>query len=385
MSVFKRPESPFWQIRFRIAGITTRVSSDTTDFKAARALEDELKADLRRKVRDGRKIHTWDDAVAKCTLEDSKQRSWERTLRSIAILNEYLSGELLEDIDYDALLQMRSLLEQRPCKGHNWKTVRLWKPSTCNRVMAVAASILERAASKKWGRMIEEAPEVPLFDLAKTERKWITREQATALFARFPTHTRDLMLMALATGLRRSNVTGMEWSRIDLQRAVAYVPGYLTKSGEPIPVPLNADALAVLERWKGKHEQWVFVYRGRRITQVTTRMWRRECKAVGLTGVTFHTMRHTWASWQTQAGTPPRILQELGGWASLQMPQLYSHLDPGHLAQYADRTLLPGVTESVTPADPATEAPVSPCFGGKGGTRTLDPGIMSSTLYKKAS
>jgi integrase len=361
MSVFKRPDSPYYQIRFRIAGVKIRRSSETTDFKAARALEDELKADLRRKLRDGRKIYTWDDAVAKCKLEDSKQKSWERTWQDIKVLNEYLSGELLEEITYDALLSMRGLLEQRQRKGHNWKrTVRLWKLSTCNRVLAVASSILTRAASKNWGRMIEEAPEIPLFQLEKTERKWITPEKAVELFHRFPAHTRDMMLMALATGLRRSNVTGLEWSRIDLERACCYVPGYLTKSGEPIPVPLNADALAVLERWKGKHEQWVFVYRGRRITQITTKMWRRECKAVGLPGVTFHTMRHTWASWQTQAGTPPRILQELGGWASLEMPQLYSHLNPGHLAQYAARTLLPSVTESVTPKTKVARKRVSP-------------------------
>jgi integrase len=53
-------------------------------------------------------------------------------------------------------------------------------------------------------------------------------------------------------------------------------------------------------------------------------MWRRECKAVGLEGVTFHTMRHAWASWQVQAKTPLRILQELGGWATLEMPLRYA-------------------------------------------------------------
>jgi len=125
------------------------------------------------------------------------------------------------------------------------------------------------------------------------------------------------------------------------------VPGYLTKSGDPIPVPLNDDAIEVLTRWQGIHEdnrgrwsaamrRYVFVYRRRApIQQLTTRMWRRKCKAVGLEGVTFHTMRHAWASWQVQAKTPLRILQELGGWATLEMPLRYAHLDPGHLAEYA--------------------------------------------------
>jgi integrase len=247
---------------------------------------------------------------------------------------------------------MRSLLERRTCHGNGWKTKRTWKPSTCNRVLAVAGSILERCARKKWGNLIDEAPEIPLFELPKIEPKWITREQAHVLLARFPEHTRDMMIFALATGLRKSNVAELEWSRIDLARRCCYIPGRESKSGEPIPVPLNDDAMAVLERWLQKHEDarehWaqsahrdVFVYRRRApIQKLTTAMWRRECKAADLVGVTFHSMRHSWASWQVQAKTPLRMLQELGGWADLQMPMRYTHLDPGHLAEYADRTLL---------------------------------------------
>jgi hypothetical protein len=114
------------------------------------------------------------------------------------------------------------------------------------------------------------------------------------------------------------------------------------------------------------------------IKQLTTAMWRRECKAAGLEGVTFHTMRHTWASWQVQAGAPMRMLQELGGWSSLQMPGLYSHIDPGHLSEYALRTLLgESPTDSPTvDVGSETDDPEVIEFGGKGGTRTLDPGIM---------
>jgi integrase len=127
-----------------------------------------------------------------------------------------------------------------------------------------------------------------------------------------------MTIMALATGLQRSNITHLQWERIDMARCCCYVPGYETKAGEPIPVPLNADAMAVLERWKIIHEamrglwpadahRYVFVFRGHApIQQVTTAMWRRECAAVGLAGVTFHSMRHSWASWQVQGGTSAR-------------------------------------------------------------------------------
>jgi integrase len=51
----------------------------------------------------------------------------------------------------------------------------------------------------------------------------------------------------------------------------------------------------------------------------------------------WHDLRHTWASWHVQAGTPLHILQELGGWESPEMVRRYAHLAPEHLAAHAER------------------------------------------------
>ncbi len=39
--------------------------------------------------------------------------------------------------------------------------------------------------------------------------------------------------------------------------------------------------------------------------------------------------------WHVQAGTPLNILQELGGWESIEMVRRYAHLSADHLAEYA--------------------------------------------------
>jgi integrase len=370
MPLRRRPDSPYWQIRFQIAGVEVRRSADTTSRAAAEELEEQLRSDLWRQIRRGEKRHAWDEAVEKCTSEDSHQNSWERTERALAWFAPYLKGRLLSELDYDCIAKLR---EVRKREG-----VAL---STINREFAVLRSILKRCVHP-W-KLLDASPKVPMYRLPKVEPRWITREQAHVLLAKFPPHTRDMMIFALATGLRRANVTGMEWCRIDMNRATAYVPGNQAKGREAITVALNADALAVLERWKGKHARYVFLFRKRApIKQVTTRMWRNVCTEAGLVGVTFHTMRHSWASWQVQAETPLKMLQEMGGWATLEMPMRYAHLSPGHLALYADRTLL-GTETGTVEADEKT-ARVSSCIGGKGGNRTLDPGIMSTERKRKA-
>jgi integrase len=48
-------------------------------------------------------------------------------------------------------------------------------------------------------------------------------------------------------------------------------------------------------------------------------------------------LRHTWASWHVQGGTPRFALQELGGWESTEMVRKYAHLAADHSAPWADR------------------------------------------------
>jgi integrase len=59
---------------------------------------------------------------------------------------------------------------------------------------------------------------------------------------------------ALATGCRAREITGLEWSRVDLERRTALLDR--TKNGTPRGVSLNADAVAVLEQQIGKHERY---------------------------------------------------------------------------------------------------------------------------------
>jgi len=61
----------------------------------------------------------------------------------------------------------------------------------------------------------------------------------------------------------------------------------------------------------------------------------------------FHDLRHPWASWHVQAGTPLFVLTELGGWETLEMVKKYAHLNAGHLAEYANNVTL--APEAKTP------------------------------------
>ena len=102
-------------------------------------------------------------------------------------------------------------------------------------------------------------------------------------------------------------------------------------------MPLNAEALALITKQVGKHRTHVFSSQGTPIVQVSTKAWYAALERAGIADFRWHDLRHTWASWHVQKGTPLYALQELGGWESAEMVRRYAHLAADHLAPYANR------------------------------------------------
>jgi integrase len=98
----------------------------------------------------------------------------------------------------------------------------------------------------------------------------------------------------------------------NLARRTAWVHADQAKARKAIGVPLSATAVIVIREQIGKHSTHVFSYRGKPVRQVNTKTWRQALKRVGIEDFRWHDLRHTWASWHVQAGTPLPVLQELG-------------------------------------------------------------------------
>ncbi len=171
----------------------------------------------------------------------------------------------------------------------------------------------------------------------KRRIRWLTRQKAERLLTELPPHLRAMARFSLETGLRKSNVTGLQWSQVHLGRRCAWIHPDQAKNRKAIAIPLSAAAILVLRQQIGKHPLNVFSYRGNPIGQVNTKAWRAALQRAGIADFRWHDLRHTWASWHVQAGTPLHVLQELGGWESVEMVRRYAHLSSKHLIQYVDR------------------------------------------------
>jgi integrase len=200
-----------------------------------------------------------------------------------------------------------------------------------------------RKAQREWD-WIDKVPPVPMVNMEKREPRFITRAQAKELLKQLSpqTHLAALAEFCLETGLRMRNATGLTWPQVDMRRRLLVIPASRAKAGETIAIPLSARAMALLKEQQGKHKDYVFTVKRPQhqkavpFSDANGAAFKAAAKAAGVPWLRWHDLRHTWASWHIQAGTPPHVLQELGGWKSYDMVRRYGHLTVDHLRQFAE-------------------------------------------------
>jgi integrase len=179
----------------------------------------------------------------------------------------------------------------------------------------------------------------------------LTETQEQAIRDALSPEMRPYLDFALNTGFRWSKQMDLRWLDIDLLTKTLTIGK--DKNGQALRVPFNSDVDRVVlemgtrrKRPTDPHEP-VFPRRYREPDKFFPRAVQRAREALreaghhdeaaGLDGVSWHGLRHTWASRLTMAGVDPRTLQALGNWRSLGMVERYSHLRPEHLRSAVEK------------------------------------------------
>ncbi len=143
------------------------------------------------------------------------------------------------------------------------------------------------------------------------------------------------------TGLRvAAELLTLTWQDVQFQRSQLTVQSAFAKAGETRNVPLNSRIREVLLRLKSKSRSlYIFAKPNGLPYRSMDKLLSKACEDAGLsgTGISLHTLRHTFASRLVMSGTDFRTIQILGSWRDLSLVQRYSHLSPGHCQQAFER------------------------------------------------
>ena len=208
---------------------------------------------------------------------------------------------------------------------------------TVRQIRALVSNMLSKAV--EWGYLdANPAQSVKVSGSTVKRDRFLQPDELARFFEAViaePSETiRDLILLALLTGARRSNVCAMHWREIDLKAGVWKIKR--TKNGEPQTVTLCPEAIAILEmRKESTADGFVFPGSGKtgHITE-PRKGFERVLERAGIphgrdveNGMVLHDLRRTLGSWQARTGASLAIIGKSLNHKSQQATAIYARLD----------------------------------------------------------
>lgn len=244
----------------------------------------------------------------------TNKRSWLRDEQMLGNLYEYFGKE-------------RQLTELTPVGIEGYKGRRRTEVSgsTVNRELALLKRMFNLAIT--WDLFLGANPvrKVKFFREFNTGLRVVSREEEKSLVQNASPYLQDLIRFALNTGLRIGEIFSLRWSNADLKRGILTV--FAPKTEKLREIPINAETRQVLEAWwLGKKNESIFYNpeTGKPFVDLKAG-FALACKKAGISGVTWHTLRHTFASRLVGSGVDIVTVKELLGHSSISVTMRYAH------------------------------------------------------------
>lgn len=214
-------------------------------------------------------------------------------------------------------------------------------PSTANRYMAVLSHCLAYAKSDlQW---IEQNP---CLDVRKGKEsrgvvRFLSSDERTRLLTACKESSNKLLypavLLALSTGMRRSEQMTLTWKQIDL--ASGRITLTDTKNGETRVTVATGPALTELKALaKVRKINCDLVFPGQRNTPIIlSKPWYAALNAAEIEDFRWHDLRHSFASELAMNGATLAEIAECMGHKTLSMVKRYAHLTEGHISSVIER------------------------------------------------
>jgi integrase len=337
MGVHKRDGSPFWQYKFKIRGIAYRGTTQTTNEREARRIEQrERKAILE-------KVKSTSARGAPLTFGDACALYWDQvgqfhkgegagnTLWSLNWLTDKIgAGRRLADIDNRLVA---SITAQR--RGERGRHGQALAAATVNRsVIEPLRKVLMRA--RKLGAGVAEIEwRMHLLKEPDERVRELTAAEEAQVFNEVREDYAPLIEFALLTGCRLAECVGLVWSDVDFGARLITIRGKGGRVDRIAMPPAVRDVLFPLQQHHPKH---VFTYEAQRTHDRAERgerrpitasgvktLWRRLRARIELAGYRWHDHRHTAATRLLRVSNL-KVVQKTLRHASIETTMRYAHV-----------------------------------------------------------
>ncbi len=261
------------------------------------------------------------DDFSKMYLEDyakSNKLSWKTDECYIRIMNQFFETDFLEEIT-----------SQRIEAFKRWRLDSGVKNQSVNLYLKVLRLMLRLAT--EWDYLHEmRMPKIKLLPENGNHRiRFLSEEEEIRFFDSIDPgapHLGPIVMVAIYTGMRKGRVLNLKWSQIDFEKEEIWVENTKSKKSRDIRFKSPLKEL-LLNLWENRmDEEFVFINpdTGKPFVDVS-RSFDATCKRAGIENLTFHDLRHAFATRLIDAGADIITVMELMGHSSVRMTQRYTH------------------------------------------------------------
>ena len=207
------------------------------------------------------------------------------------------------------------------------------KPATVNKELTAIKHVFNKAI--QWGYQ-KENPVINVKKLRVSQKKYrfLSLDEINLVLTHCTEHIRPILLTAIHTGLRKSEVFRLEWKDINFESKILTVTAKgeeHTKNYRNREIPMTDRLIECLQNLP-QNSNWVFVKEdGERFAGYIRRSLKSTVKDAGIPMFTFHDLRHTFGSHLAMEGIDVTTIQRLMGHANISTTMIYMHLAPDHL------------------------------------------------------
>lgn len=333
-----------WQIRWREDGrdkAETYATKDEAELALARHQVEakETKLGLRGDA------HSFDEMAAewlKTRGAHKRSRKTDETLIRVHLAPE-LGGLPLEAIDYQRIERLKA---SRLARGLSKNSV--------DHVLTLLGSMLRHAKALGW--LACDLPPIKKYRPKAPPYRWLRTEEEILRFLRAARDESSLAFavyaFAIKTGARKGEICALRWGDVDFDRRLVHIArshdSQTTKNGGSRFVPIDDETCMVLRDWKLQNRgEIVFQNRSGGQLEPKHRVFEETMRRVLASAefppryLSFHGLRHTYASHLVHRGADLYRVQALLGHNDPTVTQIYAHLRPDVFE--ADRERLAGL------------------------------------------
>lgn len=272
---------------------------------------------------------TFGEAITRYLAAKARKRTLAEDTRTLEHLKAVFGADTpLVEITASRISQYKS----ERLGGTSGRTKRLLSAAGVNRPLSLLRHLL-RMAHEEW-ELLATVPKIRLEKEPQGRIRWLEPDEESRMLAACHAsrtkHLAALVTVALETGLRKGELLGLTWDRVDLSRGVIRLE--VTKSGRRREVPMRQAVYEVLAGLPGPREGRVWPVGAIRSA------FESAVETAKLGDFHFHDCRHHFASWFVMRGGSLPALQAILGHATLAMTMRYAHLAPEHLRNEVAKT-----------------------------------------------